>query len=243
MQTPESQLNHTMVTSMRILLIEDEVDLAQYLIDNLQIAGHRVVHADNAVTGSELAFNESWDVLIVDRMLPQGIDGLSIVQALRLAKNTLPVLVLSALSTLDERIRGLREGGDDYLTKPFALPELVARLEALARRSSDSLKDQTQTLEVSDLTLDLRTRRAKRGDRNINLQPREFRLLEYLALNQGKVITRSMLLAAVWDIHFDPGTNVIEVQMSRLRNKLDKDQDQPLLHTIRGVGYTLANRE
>jgi two-component system OmpR family response regulator len=144
---------------------------------------------------------------------------------------------------LDERIRGLREGGDDYLTKPFALPELVARLEALARRSSDSLKDQTQTLEVSDLTLDLRTRRAKRGDRNINLQPREFRLLEYLALNQGKVITRSMLLAAVWDIHFDPGTNVIEVQMSRLRNKLDKDQDQPLLHTIRGVGYTLANRE
>lgn len=232
-----------MVIKMRILLVEDEVDLALYLIDNLQKAGHVVVHADNAIAGSQLAFSEPWDVLIVDRMLPDGIDGLSIVQRLRAENNKLPVLVLSALSTLDERIRGLREGGDDYLTKPFALPELIARIEALTRRATDHIKEQTQILALSDLTLDLRTRRAKRGDRNLNLQPREFRLLEYLAVHQGKVITRSMLLAAVWDIHFDPGTNVIEVQMSRLRNKLDKGHAQPLLHTIRGVGYKLSDRE
>lgn len=226
---------------MRILLIEDEADLAHYLIENLQKFGHSVEHADNATKGTQLALNQNWDIMIVDRMLPDGIDGLTIVQSLRISHNKLPVLVLSALSTLDDRIRGLREGGDDYLTKPFALPELVARIDALVRRSVEKYKD--HTLEVGDLKLDLRTRKASRGQRSINLQPREFRLLEYLAFNRGKVITRSMLLNSVWDLNFDPGTNVIEVQISRLRNKLDLGNEKPLLHTIRGIGYKLDEIE
>lgn len=226
---------------MRILLVEDEADMARYLIKSLEELGHTVAHAGDSVSGTQLALKPDWDVLIVDRMLSDGVDGLKIVQALRDADNNLPVLVLSALSSLDERIRGLREGGDDYLTKPFALPELIARLDALARRSSDKVKD--QTLTIDDLCLDLRTRKAKRGNQTINLQPREFRLLEYLVLNQGKIVTRSMLLKNVWDIYFDPGTNVIDVQVSRLRNKLDKGQVTPLLHTIREVGYRLSVNE
>jgi two-component system OmpR family response regulator len=226
---------------MHILLIEDEVDMARYLVKSLQELGHTVVHASDAVTGTQLALKPDWDVLVVDRMLPNRIDGLKVIQATRDAGNNVPVLVLSALSSLDERIRGLREGGDDYLTKPFALPELIARLDALARRSNEKLKE--QTLTIDDLVLDLRTRKARRGSQTINLQPREFRLLEYLVLNKGKIVTRSMLLKSVWDIYFDPGTNVIDVQVSRLRNKLDKGHVTPLLHTIRGIGYRLGISE
>lgn len=226
---------------MRILLVEDEIDMARYLVKSLQELGHTVVHASDSISGTQMALKPDWDVLIIDRMLPNGIDGLRVIQTIRDAGNNLPVLVLSALSSLDERIRGLREGGDDYLTKPFALPELVARLDALARRSNDKVKD--QTLAIDDLVLDLRTRKAKRGTQAINLQPREFRLLEYLVQNQGQIVTRSMLLKNVWDIYFDPGTNVIDVQVSRLRNKLDKGHSTPLLHTIRGVGYRLGISE
>ena len=226
---------------MRILLVEDEIDMARYLVKSLQELGHTVVHASDSISGTQMALKPDWDVLIIDRMLPNGIDGLRVIQTIRDAGNNLPVLVLSALSSLDERIRGLREGGDDYLTKPFALPELVARLDALARRSNDKVKD--QTLAIDDLVLDLRTRKAKRGTQAINLQPREFRLLEYLVQNQGQIVTRSMLLKNVWDIYFDPGTNVIDVQVSRLRNKLDKGHTTPLLHTIRGVGYRLGISE
>lgn len=226
---------------MRILLVEDEIDMARYLVKSLEELGHTVVHASDSVSGTQMALKPDWDVLIIDRMLPNGIDGLRVVQTIRDEGNNLPVLVLSALSSLDERIRGLREGGDDYLTKPFALPELVARIDALARRSNDKVKD--QTLAIDDLVLDLRTRKAKRGTQAINLQPREFRLLEYLVQNQGQIVTRSMLLKNVWDIYFDPGTNVIDVQVSRLRNKLDKGHTTPLLHTIRGVGYRLGISE
>ncbi len=223
---------------MRILLVEDEVDMARYLVKSLEELGHTVAHASDSVSGTHMALKPDWDVLIIDRMLPNGIDGLRVIQTIRDAGNNLPVLVLSALSSLDERIRGLREGGDDYLTKPFALPELIARLDALARRSNDKVKD--QTLAIDDLVLDLRTRKAKRGAQAISLQPREFRLLEYLVQNQGQIVTRSMLLKNVWDIYFDPGTNVIDVQISRLRNKLDKGHTTPLLHTVRGVGYRLG---
>ena len=171
-------------------------------------------------------------------MLPDEQEGLEIVKTLREAGLKTPILVLSALASLDERVRGLREGGDDYLTKPFAFPELLARIEALMRRGNPVAD--TRVLRIADLTLDLRTRRAERAGLPITLQPREFRLLEYLVRNQNQIVTRTMLLESVWDFHFDPGTNVIDVQISRLRNKIDKGHDLPLLHTIRGVGFRLG---
>jgi two-component system OmpR family response regulator len=177
--------------------------------------------------------------MIVDRMLPHEQDGLDIIKAVRLASIQTPVLVLSALASLDDRVRGLREGGDDYLTKPFALPELLARLEALIRRANPSANTtvDSRQLKLADLTLDLLSRKAERAGQPITLQPREFKLLEYLVRNQGQVVTRKMLLESVWDFHFDPGTNVIDVQVSRLRNKIDKGHNTPLVHTVRGVGY------
>lgn len=220
---------------MRILLIEDESDMARYLVSGLGEAGYQVVHCDTAQSGLSRAHAESWDLMIIDRMLPDEQEGLDIVKTLREAGIKSPILVLSALASLDERVRGLREGGDDYLTKPFAFPELIARIEALIRRSSTS--EEPRVLRIADLTLDLRTRRAERAGQALVLQPREFRLLEYLVRNQGQVVTRSMLLESVWDFHFDPGTNVIDVQISRLRNKLDKGHNPPLLHTVRGIGY------
>lgn len=220
---------------MRILLIEDEADMARYLVSGLGEAGYEVRHCDTAQTGLARAHAEAWDLMIIDRMLPDEQDGLAIVKTLREAGIKTPILVLSALASLDERVRGLREGGDDYLTKPFAFPELIARIEALIRRSFAA--DEKRVLRIADLTLDLRTRRAERAGQALILQPREFRLLEYLVRNQGQVVTRTMLLESVWDFHFDPGTNVIDVQISRLRNKLDKGHSVPLLHTVRGVGY------
>ncbi len=223
----------------RLLLIEDEQDMARYLSKGLEEAGYAVTHADQADQALRLALEQQWDILIVDRMLPNEQDGLDIIKAVRLAAVQTPVLVLSALASLDDRVRGLREGGDDYLTKPFALPELLARLEALIRRANPSanINVDSRQLKLADLTLDLLSRKAERAGQPITLQPREFKLLEYLVRNQGQVVTRKMLLESVWDFHFDPGTNVIDVQVSRLRNKIDKGHSTPLVHTVRGVGY------
>jgi two-component system, OmpR family, response regulator len=223
---------------MQCLLIEDDVETARYISNGLKEAGFAVLWRRNGVDGLHLATTERWDVVILDRMLPGDVEGLSIVQAMRTLGKTTPVLILSALASLDDRVRGLRGGGDDYLTKPFAFSELLARVHALLRRSG--MKEDVSELRVGDLKLDLRRRRAERANKPIALQPREFRLLEYLVRHQGQVVTRTMLLEAVWDYNFDPQTNAIDVQISRLRQKIDKDFSPPLLHTIRGVGYMVG---
>jgi two-component system OmpR family response regulator len=223
---------------MRCLLIEDDADTARYISTGLREAGFVVTQCRDGADGLHLATSERWDVVILDRMLPGEVEGLSIIEAIRALGKTTPVLVLSALASLDERVRGLRAGSDDYLTKPFAFSELLARVHALMRRSG--MKEDVSELRVADLRLDLRRRRAERAGKPIALQPREFRLLEYLVRHQGQVVTRTMLLEAVWDYHFDPQTNVIDVHISRLRQKIDKDFSPPLLHTIRGVGYMVG---
>jgi len=221
---------------MHILVIEDDEKAASYMVKGLAESGYVVDHANNGRDGLFLATSGNFDALIVDRMLP-GLDGISVIQALRAAKITTPILILSALGQVDDRVNGLRAGADDYLTKPFAFSELLARLEALLRRRSEQ-KAQTH-LQVGDLEMDLLARTVKRAGRQIELQPREFRLLEYLMRHAGQVVTRTMLLESVWDYHFDPQTNVIDVHMSRLRQKIDKNFDKPLLHTVRGAGYSL----
>jgi two-component system OmpR family response regulator len=218
---------------MHILVIEDDNEAAAYLVKGLTESGHRVDLADHGRTGLDIARRENFDAMIIDRMLP-GLDGLSIIAALRAAKNQTPVLVLSALGDVEERVKGLRSGCDDYLSKPFAFSELLARLEALTRRSSAETK-----LQVGDLEMDLLARTVTRAEQPIELLPREFRLLEYLMRHAGHIVTRTMLLEKVWDHHFDPQTNVIDVHVSRLRQKIDKGFDKPLLHTVRGSGYTL----
>jgi two-component system OmpR family response regulator len=226
---------------MRCLVVEDEADTARYICNGLTEAGHATSLCRNGVEGLDLATNEHWDVIVLDRMLPGGVDGLAILAALRQLGKTTPVLILSALASLDERVRGLRGGGDDYLTKPFAFSELLARVEALSRRSS--LSADPSELWIADLKLDLRTRRAARANQPITLQPREFRLLEYLVRHQGQVVTRTMLLESVWDYYFDPQTNVIDVQISRLRRKIDQGFSPRLLHTLRGTGYMISADE
>jgi two-component system, OmpR family, response regulator len=223
---------------MQCLLIEDDADTARYISNGLREAGFVVEWSRNGVDGLHLATTERWDVIILDRMLPGNVEGLSILEALRTLGKTTPVLVLSALASLDERVRGLQGGGDDYLTKPFAFSELLARVHALLRRAG--VKEDASELQIADLKLDLRRRRAERANKPIALQPREFRLLEYLVRHQGQVVTRTMLLEAVWDYHFDPQTNAVDVQISRLRQKIDKDFSPALLHTVRGVGYMLG---
>ena len=226
---------------MRCLVIEDELSTSRYICNGLQEAGYTAVPCHNGCDGLHFVTAEQWDVVILDRLLPGQIDGLSIIGKLReLGKNT-PVLILSALSSIDERVRGLRSGGDDYLSKPFAFPELLARVEVLLRRATSS--QEVLQLQVADLVLDVRTMKVTRGSRLIALQPREFRLLEYLMRHEGQVVTRTMLLEAVWDYHFDPQTNVIDVQISRLRNKIDRDFTPLLIRTVRGVGYILAPYE
>ncbi len=225
---------------MRVLVIEDDADTAAYIRKGLKEEGHVVDHAQDGKEGLFMALGQSYDVTIVDRMLP-GLDGLSIIQTLRTSGNTTPVLILSALGEVDDRVQGLRAGGDDYLVKPFAFSELLARLEALVRRADTEAAE--TSLRVGDLELDLLTRVVKRTGQVIELQPREFRLLEYLMRHAGQVVTRTMLLENVWDYHFDPQTNVIDVHVSRLRRKIDKEFRQPLLHTIRGAGYTLRASE
>lgn len=222
---------------MRVLVIEDDAETLAYLRRGLEESGHTVDHAANGRDGMYMALEGGHEVAIIDRMLP-GTDGLSIVRAMRASENTTPVLILSALGEVDDRVKGLRAGGDDYLVKPFAFAELLARLEALVRRV-DTEAPQT-TLTVGDLEMDLLSRSVKRGGKIINLQPREFRLLEYLMRHAGQVVTRTMLLEGVWDYHFDPQTNVIDVHISRLRGKIDKDFDSALIHTVRGAGYMLS---
>jgi two-component system OmpR family response regulator len=220
---------------MRILVIEDDRQAAAYLVKGLKESGYAVDHAANAGEGSHLALQENYDAMIIDRMLPGG-DGLSIIEAIRGRGNATPVLILSALGEVDDRVKGLRAGGDDYLTKPYAFSELLARLEALLRRRAGGVDGQ---LRVADLEMDLLARSVTRGGTRIDLQPREFRLLEYLMRHSNQVVTRTMLLEHVWDYHFDPQTNVIDVHVSRLRQKIDKNFSAPLLHTVRGAGYCL----
>jgi len=222
---------------MKILVVEDDAATAEYIAKGLREAGHSVDSAANGRDGLFHATDKSYEVVVLDRMLP-GIDGLGVLTAIRAAGVTTPVIILSALGVLDERLRGLAAGADDYLVKPFAFAELLARIEAIARRSSATAVE-TQ-LGCADLEMDLLARRVKRGARRIDLQPREFRLLEYLLRHKDQVVTRTMLLEGVWDYHFDPGTNVIDVHVSRLRRKLDDGTQSPLLHTVRGTGYRLG---
>lgn len=224
---------------MRILIIEDDKDVASFIRNGLTQAGCNVDHAANGKDGLFLATTEKYDALVVDRMLP-GVDGLTVIRALRASSNKTPVLILSALGEVDDRVKGLKAGGDDYLVKPFAFSELLARLEALARRTKASGDDAPQTvLRAGDLEMDLLRREVRRAGQPIDLQPREFQLLEFLLKHAGQVVTRTMLLEGVWDYHFDPQTNVIDVHVSRLRSKIDKGFDRPLLHTVRGAGYRL----
>ena len=224
---------------MRILVIEDDANVAGFVAKGLREAGHVVDVADNGKDGLFLATTEAYDALVLDRMLPQ-VDGLTVLRTLRASGSAVPVLLLSALGEVDDRVQGLRAGGDDYLTKPFAFVELLARIEVLARRPRAGAAPET-VLRVADLELDLLARSVRRAGHAIELQPREFRLLEYLMRHAGHVVTRTMLLEAVWDYHFDPQTNVIDVHVSRLRAKLDRGHARPLIHPVRGAGYRLAD--
>jgi two-component system OmpR family response regulator len=222
---------------MKILVIEDDDDTASYVTKGLTQQGHVVDCAANGRDGLFLAAGEPYDVLIVDRMLP-GLDGLAIVKTIRGAGVKMPVLFLTAIDGIDDRVEGLEAGGDDYLVKPFAFAELAARVNALARRPA--LAGQGTVLRVGDLRMDLSRRTVGCGDRMVELQPREFRLLEYLMRHPGQLVTRTMLLEHVWDFHFDPNTTVVETHISRLRSKLDQKEDQPsLIETVRGAGYRL----
>ncbi|MBA5607804.1 response regulator transcription factor [Duganella sp. LX20W] len=225
---------------MHCLVIEDETDTARYICKGLREAGYTVTACATGQEGLDYAIGAEWDIIVMDRMLPGGIDGLAIVERLRALGKQTPVIIVSALTNIEQRVSGLRGGADDYLSKPFAFSELLARIEALLRRAVPG-QDGTQ-LQVADLKLDLRAMRATRDGRAIALQPREYRLLEYLMRHEGQVVTRTMLLEAVWDYHFDPQTNVIDVQISRLRTKIDKDFPTALIHTLRGIGYCLSAR-
>jgi len=221
---------------MKILVIEDDREAAEYIQKAFDEAGHTADVAADGETGFSLADSGDYDVLVVDRMLPRR-DGLSVVAQLRARGKTTPVLILSALGEVDDRVTGLRAGGDDYLTKPYAFSELLARVEALNRRGLS--KEAETVYRVGDLELDRLSHMVRRAGREIVLQPREFRLLEYLMRHAGQVVTRTMLLENVWDYHFDPQTNVIDVHVSRLRAKIEKEFDSPVLHTVRGAGYML----
>jgi two-component system OmpR family response regulator len=224
--------------AMRLLIIEDDRDVASYLAKAFSEVGHVADVAADGEDGLNLALEGSYDVLIVDRMLPK-LDGLSVIGKLRAAAVATPALILSALGQVDDRVKGLRAGGDDYLAKPYAFSELLARIEVLARRRVGPGEE--TVYRVADLELDRLSHRVLRGKEEIVLQPREFRLLEYLMKHAGQVVTRTMLLENVWDYHFDPQTNVIDVHISRLRSKIDKGFSQPLLHTVRGAGYMVRD--
>lgn len=221
---------------MRVLVVEDDEIAAEYVRKGLMEAGHVVDLAPDGELGLEMARAADYDAIILDRMLPKR-DGLSVLSSMREDGDATPVLILSALGEVDHRVEGLRAGGDDYLAKPYSFTELLARVEAIGRRSDPTAA--VTKLKVSDLEMDLLARTVKRAEENILLQPREFRLLECLMRNAGRVVTRTMLLEKVWDYHFDPQTNVIDVHISRLRSKIDKGYDTALLHTVRGAGYRL----
>ena len=223
---------------MRLLIIEDDKNVSSYIQKGLKEAGHTVDTADNGKDGLFLATTENYDAMIIDRMLPE-LDGLTIIKTMRGAGNQTPVLILSALGEIDDRVTGLRSGGDDYLLKPFAFAELLARIEILSRRHDNSAKKQETVLTAGDLVVNLLSRKVTRAGKNIDIQSREFQLLEYLLRNKGQVVTRTMLLEHVWDYHFDPQTNVIDVHISRLRSKIEKDFDSKILRTVRGAGYII----
>ena len=223
---------------MKVLLVEDNERVSSFVRKGLTEAGHTIDHADNGRDGMFLAAGESYDAIVMDRMLPGDIDGLGIIAALRRTGSRTPILILSALSDVDERIRGLQTGGDDYLVKPFAFGELLARLDALVRRANGG--NSVTTLSVGDLTMDLLSRKVTRAGKSVTLQPREFKLLEYLMRHADQVVTRTMLLESVWDYHFDPQTNVVDVHVSKLRQKIDAGAERPLLKTIRNAGYMLS---
>ncbi len=224
---------------MRILLVEDDTHTASFIAKGLREDGHAVDHASDGKQGLFLASTEPYDALVLDRMLP-GLDGMTLLRTLRGAGNPLPILLLTALGDTDHRVEGLRAGADDYLVKPFAFAELSARLDGIVKRNRGSGEREATRLQAAGLELDLLSREARREGRRIELQPREFRLLEYLLRHAGQVVTRTMLLEAVWDYHFDPQTNVIDVHISRLRQKIDHGFDKPILHTVRGAGYRLG---
>jgi two-component system, OmpR family, response regulator len=225
--------------SKKILVVEDDATTADYVAGGLEQNGFVVDRAKDGRDGLFHATDGNYSAIVLDRMLP-GIDGLAVLSAIRAAGIQTPVIVLSALGSTDERVRGLKAGSDDYLAKPFAFSELLARIEALQRRGPASSEAVTTSLSCGELTMDLLTRRVERAGNRVDLQPREFRLLELLLRNQGQVVTRTMMLEEVWDYHFDPGTNVIDVHISRLRKKIDEGSELPLLHTVRGVGYMLS---
>ena len=227
---------------MKVLIVEDNERVARFITNGLRESGHTVEHAANGRDGLFLATSEPYDVIVMDRMLPGNIDGLGIIEALRKAGSRTPILILSALDAVDERIKGLRAGGDDYLTKPFAFGELLARVDALARRGQGGDAGE-RILQVGDLRMDLLSRRVTRASRTINLQPREFKLLEYLMRHANQVVTRTMLLEAVWDYNFDPQTNVVDVHISKLRQKLELDTERPLVRTVRNAGYMMSEHE
>lgn len=226
---------------MKILVVEDDQELNSYITKGLVEAGHKVESAEDGKQGLLLATSENYDVLILDRMLPE-VEGLTIVKTIRATGNTTPVLVLSALGEVDDRVAGLKAGGDDYLVKPFAFEELLARVEAISRRSNNSELENETKLHVGDLEMDLLSRKITRGSQVIDLQTREFKLLEYLLRHKGQIVTRTMLLEKVWDYNFDPQTNVIDVHVSRLRSKVDKGFEKDLIKTIRGAGYTIEDK-
>ena len=225
---------------MRVLVVEDDRHTREFIERALRESGYTVDAVGNGRDGLFMATTEPFDLIVLDRMLPT-VDGLTILRTLRASKISTPVLVLSALGEVDDRVDGLRAGGDDYLVKPFALAELLARIEALLRRPrSVEQSSETTLLRIADLELDRLKRTVRRGERRIDLQPKEFQLLEYLMRHHDQVVTRTMLLEAVWDYHFDPKTNVIDVHISNLRQKVDKDARHALIHTVRGVGYRLG---
>ena len=225
---------------MRVLLIEDDERMAEFIRKGLREEGLTVAHAADGETGLHLALTETFDVAIIDVMLP-GMDGLTIIDELRQKRQRIPVLILSAKRSVDERVNGLRAGGDDYLTKPFAFSELLARVQALVRRSQES--PETSQIVVGPLEVDLARRTVTREGRRIDLPPREFALLVYLARNAGRVVSKTMIMEQVWDYNFDPQTNVVESRVCRLRDKIDRGFDRPLLQTVRGVGYVLREAD
>jgi two-component system OmpR family response regulator len=225
---------------MKLLIVEDNERVSQFLLKGLAEAGHTVDHAANGRDGIFLAATGPYDAIVMDRMLPGGIDGIAIIETLRRTGNRTPILILSALGEVDDRIQGLRAGGDDYLVKPFAFGELLARLDALVRRAQETRPE--TTLVVDDLAMDLLTHKVTRAGRTITLQPREFKLLEYLMRHANQVVTRTMLLENVWDYNFDPQTNVVDVHVSKLRQKIDTG-GRPLLRTVRNAGYKLTADE
>ncbi len=225
---------------MRLLIVEDEPEVLSYIVKGMKEAGHTVDTATNGKNGLFLATTEQYDLLIIDRMMPE-LDGLTVIKTLRGAGNNTPVLILSALGEVDDRVKGLRSGGDDYLVKPFAFAELLARSEILARRVQNNPASGETSLYAGDLALNLLSRKVTRGQNEIELQTREFKLLEYLLRHKGQIVTRTMLLEHVWDYHFDPQTNVIDVHISRLRRKIDENSHTSLIQTVRGAGYIIKD--